>query len=422
MWAKWANANSIWQTVVGDPRSGVPSPTPTPNPVPTPNATPTSGESVQGTSLTGTTGQITDAAGVKWTLVPTTAPGGSGFGIAKNGVADGVTQQVTLLLYYNHQVYQDTPFGWWYWNGSWIVTTDPRGVSPTPTAAPSPSPVGTGLNLLGQSDLTSNGSVTAAESALGRQFDTILVFIGNVSSQDWQSIGYWFGQVSIRNLVVSTGINYAGNAFPSTGEMQNNANALFSNRSRLTAVRIGWEFNFADPIAGGGSAGVAVGLTATQYVTQFRAYASIIKNTFKAGGASVLIDWCPNWDANDPTPWYPGDDLVDIVGMDIYNNSQTYNNNWSSALNGRGGGHGLDFLDSFSASHNKLISFPEWATDTNAGYDGSAITNLAAWMKARKSRMAYNTYWNSNANFNGALANSATQNNAYNTAFRNWPN
>lgn len=63
---------------------------------------------------------ITDFTGVVWTLV-----GGQA---ARNGAVDQATSGITLLLYYNGVVYQQTAMGWWSWTaGAWVpVSGDPR--------------------------------------------------------------------------------------------------------------------------------------------------------------------------------------------------------------------------------------------------------------------------------------------------------
>ena len=37
-------------------------------------------------------------------------------------------------------------------------------------------------------------------------------------------------------------------------------------------------------------------------------------------GQTFLFEWCPNHGrhAMDPTEAYPGDDVVDVIGMDVY--------------------------------------------------------------------------------------------------------
>jgi beta-mannanase len=104
-----------------------------------------------------------------------------------------------------------------------------------------------------------------------------------------------------------------------------------------------------------------------------------------------LIDWCVNSGSPDATSWYPGDDVVDIVGMDLYDLGQ-YDSDWSSDPNAPlAEQSGLNWLDSFSAQHNKLISFPEWGTTFDTS--GDFISQLAAWMNARGSRISYMNWW-----------------------------
>ena len=108
-WYKWVN-NSFQPTT--DPRPVVPT------------------ESPQSTTLNSTTGTIYDANLVAWTLVTSTS---SGLQIAKAGTVDTTTANVTLLLYWNHTIYQqNSAGGWWAWvKNAWSNTTDPR-VAPLP--------------------------------------------------------------------------------------------------------------------------------------------------------------------------------------------------------------------------------------------------------------------------------------------------
>lgn len=99
-------------------------------------------ESAHNTSLPQPTPSIEDATGVMWTLGP--APTGlTGLSIYRNGVQVPYTQNVTLLLYFNHVIYQQNAAGgWWSWNGtSFVAASDPR-VASTPVPAPTPLPSG----------------------------------------------------------------------------------------------------------------------------------------------------------------------------------------------------------------------------------------------------------------------------------------
>jgi hypothetical protein len=83
----------------------------------------TATESAQSTTIPSAT-QIVDAQGATWTV--------AGGVIYRNGVAT-VSSSVTLLLYYNHKVYQQNSWGdWWVWDNSvtsgnpWAASSDPR--------------------------------------------------------------------------------------------------------------------------------------------------------------------------------------------------------------------------------------------------------------------------------------------------------
>ena len=99
--------------------------------------------SASGSKLTATTGTIFDASLTLWTLVSST---GSGLQIAKNGVVDTATANVTTLLYIGGVIYQsNSAGGWWSWqSGTWLGVSSPVAtVNPTPTPTVTPKPTGT---------------------------------------------------------------------------------------------------------------------------------------------------------------------------------------------------------------------------------------------------------------------------------------
>ena len=73
---------------------------------------------------------LTDSALNQWTVVSGVvylAPGGA------NNAAT-ISGSVILCLYYKGVIYQENSnLNWWYWNGAWIATTDPRATVPTGT-------------------------------------------------------------------------------------------------------------------------------------------------------------------------------------------------------------------------------------------------------------------------------------------------
>lgn len=94
----------------------------------------------------------------------------------------------------------------------------------------------------------------------------------------------------------------------------------------------------------------------------------------------------------DWTRAYPGDDVVDIVSMDVYDQ---YVNGWNDVLNGY---EGLAFLRAFARNHNKQEAYPEWGLSTTIyghGDDPGFIQNMYNWVKAGGSAVAYQAYWDS---------------------------
>lgn len=84
-------------------------------------------ESADKTLFGDTLSQITDAAGNVWQLVTSTS---LGLQITQNAVLDNSTNNVALLGYFNHVVFQENTAGNWYQfiGGAWSGTTDPRGI------------------------------------------------------------------------------------------------------------------------------------------------------------------------------------------------------------------------------------------------------------------------------------------------------
>jgi len=95
--------------------------------------------------------------------------------------------------------------------------------------------------------------------------------------------------------------------------------------------------------------------TPSLYVDFFRLTVDYIKERTN----NVLFSWSPNWEAN--MSYYPGDDYVDVVGIDYYEATKT-------ALS-----ESLKNLTSFAADHNKVAAL------TETGDQGFVTTNPDFW-------------------------------------------
>lgn len=137
---------------------------------------------------------------------------------------------------------------------------------------------------------------------------------------------------------------------------------LIEERYPGSSVRIGWEFNI------GGWNHSANPENVEQWKQAYR-HAS---KSLKKGGPSLLTTWNPNKGKGDSLPdasmAWPGDDVVDIVGLDAYDWWPAYNETtWPEHRDGdQGWKHWIDF----ARTHGKKFSAPEWGIAPSNGQSG----------------------------------------------------
>ncbi|MGW2792150.1 glycoside hydrolase family 26 protein [Streptomyces sp. NPDC001251] len=102
-------------------------------------------------------------------------------------------------------------------------------------------------------------------------------------------------------------------------------------------------------------------------------------------GQKFRFDFTPSR-GRDAVPWtecYPGDDLVDIIGMDSYD--QPRGVDFDQQIKEP---YGLQQHIDFAAAHKKPISYPEWGLFRN-GDNPEYMRRMLSWMDAHKP--VYNT-------------------------------
>jgi len=119
---------------------------------------------------------------------------------------------------------------------------------------------------------------------------------------------------------------------------------------------------------------------------------TVIKNAFSSRGYPVPKIYFDSPVDSNSDPYWLGDDIVDITGMDLYFNpafnGATSLAAWNLYLTTQ-----LGHVTNFAATHNKPLAFPEWCdmyTDTNPPY---AMTQLINWMITNHA--VFQTYWDS---------------------------
>ena len=153
-------------------------------------------------------------------------------------------------------------------------------------------------------------------------------------------------------------------------------------------VRLGWELN------GKWYPWSAVGY-AEQYKQAYRQVVGVMR-----GRCNVLrFEWNLSRGADPKFDWttaYPGDDVVDGVSMDVYDQ---YNSGWNSIVNGY---QGLAFFRNFARQLKKPEAYPEWGLSTNAkakgrGDDTAFVQGMYDWLQAGGADVPYAAYWNTPA-------------------------
>jgi hypothetical protein len=159
-------------------------------------------------------------------------------------------------------------------------------------------------------------------------------------------------------------------------------------------IRLGWEGN--DPV----DAENSIGSTPTDYADWAQYWANIVQAMKSVPGADFQFDWTVN-QYYEPLPfqdWYPGDNVVDIIGIDAYDNGiyqsgLTLQQHWADLYNEQ---DGLAAVAAFALAHNKPLSIPEWSlapvgSTGGAGDDPVYVQGLAAFIADND--VEYNSYF-----------------------------
>jgi Glycosyl hydrolase family 26 len=101
-----------------------------------------------------------------------------------------------------------------------------------------------------------------------------------------------------------------------------------------------------------------------------------------------------------PADAYPGDDYVDVIGMDFYYNTKWNPTNpvkaWDEMVSSQ---YGLQWLEEFASAHKKPTAYPEWGINSDGA--GPYIEKAAQWFSDHN--VLYQSVWNSNDAFPGKL-------------------
>lgn len=252
-------------------------------------------------------------------------------------------------------------------------------------------------------------ALPAFEQFIGRKVDGVVDFVAYDSWASFDSdaawgIGGWKG--SGYKLAESVPLTVAGTSLADVAAGKQDAHfvklaqTLVSNGFPDAYLRLGWEFN-------GGWYPWAFKGREKDFSAAFRHVATLMRGV---SGSKFKIVWNPALYEQQQWPdWvYPGDDVIDVIATDAYNQSwdagyTDANRRWSSVLNDS---WGVNDVVKFAKKHSKPYAFPEWATGTRPdGHGGGDDPTFIANMAPIVAGSAFSGYWDYPASdYNGQIS------------------
>ncbi len=260
---------------------------------------------------------------------------------------------------------------------------------------------------------TGRDRMASFETLLGRKADGVTEFAEQsdwahmLSSIDW-ALGCWEGKgyrlAQSVPMLMQSGTSLEQGASGAYDHQFVALGKLLVRRGHADAyLRIGWEFN-------GGWYNWAAAKNPDAFKRYFRRIVAAMR---RVPGQQFVIVWNPAQGEQQIAPdrIWPGDDVVDVIALDLYNQSWRPQDRgdaqarWDYLVNQP---YGLAWLRTFARQHNKPIALPEWGTGKRpdghgAGDDALFIRNMAKWI--RENDVVYHGYWDyPAADFNGELS------------------
>jgi hypothetical protein len=250
-------------------------------------------------------------------------------------------------------------------------------------------------------------------SMVGRNIDCALVYTGSPDWAGWEDP--WFlhtpdpdlnwaswvraGTTTRRQLIISQplipsdlkGTNWrtAGAAGAYVSHAKAFAAKLVAAGVGDAIIRLSWEANGDWNLD-------SIGNSDTDFARWRAFWRQTVIAMRSVPGAHFRFDWCVNngYRAIPLQKYYPGDDVVDIVGIDAYDSGVKPGQDRWATIHGRPSG--LGELTSFARAHGKPLSIPEWGVGPSGvggtGGDDPAYVDGIAQM-VRENAVAYQSYF-----------------------------
>ena len=217
-------------------------------------------------------------------------------------------------------------------------------------------------------------------------------FYGQESWDDFHKFswvpGIWKKLNPARNVVWSVPLTITGTPLAEVADGQHDVEFEAAARAIAEAqpkaiIRLGWEMNISN--MGWFSKGHE-----DDYIRAFRRVVAI----FRRASRDFAFDWCPGWGPQDTSAdlSYPGDDVVDIIGLDVYDFKLegSVEERWQKFY--LKAPFGLEWQRDFAKLHRKRISYPEWGVG-QAGDNPYFIQKMHDWMAENRGQIAHAAYF-----------------------------
>jgi hypothetical protein len=163
------------------------------------------------------------------------------------------------------------------------------------------------------------------------------------------------------------------------------------DRDGVIRVRLGWELN-----------GDWMPWAAEGHEQAFIAAFRHAVDSFRSVSSKFRFEWNINYGRPmDPATAYPGDEYVDVIGMDFYWMQKYLGSDPVKAFDLiRNDRFGLDYIQAFAKTHHKPVAFSEWGVQGNNAKP--FIDRVKNWIDAH--HIIYHDYWDSDASYSGRLS------------------
>lgn len=119
----------------------------------------------------------------------------------------------------------------------------------------------------------------------------------------------------------------------------------------------------------------------------------------------IVFDFVPDRPDYGVENYYPGDEVVDVIGQDVYWHPQYDGNDPVAAFRRHDTGlpRGLKWTFDFATARGKRIAVPEWAAPGNGNLDGATFIRLMGEAFARYN-VEFADYWDGTSAYDGLLS------------------